>query len=149
VNRYYVYRLIDPRDGQPFYIGKGTGRRMHQHVSEARARRLGNSTKHLRILEIETAGFEVEHEVMQDGLSEPEAYRLENHLIATTPGLTNIAPGTNPDAARQRALLLLRTVKDPVVWLNERQRSLKDMELYRAVVLGLMDLARPLKPSNP
>lgn len=29
---YYVYRLIDPRDGQTFYVGKGKENRVFQHV---------------------------------------------------------------------------------------------------------------------
>lgn len=29
---YYVYRLIDPRNGQTFYVGKGRGNRIFQHV---------------------------------------------------------------------------------------------------------------------
>ena len=28
---YYIYKLIDPRTGKPFYIGKGKGNRLHQH----------------------------------------------------------------------------------------------------------------------
>ena len=32
---YYVYRLIDPRNGQTFYIGKGKGNRVFAHVNEA------------------------------------------------------------------------------------------------------------------
>lgn len=28
---FYVYHLIDPRNGQTFYIGKGQGRRAWQH----------------------------------------------------------------------------------------------------------------------
>lgn len=35
--KYYVYELISPIDDKPFYIGKGTGRRMYVH--EFRARR--------------------------------------------------------------------------------------------------------------
>jgi hypothetical protein len=29
---YYVYRLIDPRNGQTFYVGKGKGNRLFHHV---------------------------------------------------------------------------------------------------------------------
>lgn len=28
----YVYRLIDPRDGSTFYVGKGTGNRVKMHI---------------------------------------------------------------------------------------------------------------------
>lgn len=29
----YVYRLIDPRNGETFYIGRGQGNRVFQHAS--------------------------------------------------------------------------------------------------------------------
>jgi hypothetical protein len=29
--KFYVYALIDPLSGDPFYVGKGTGKRMYQH----------------------------------------------------------------------------------------------------------------------
>lgn len=32
---YYVYRLIDPRNGQTFYVGKGKGNRVFDHVNDA------------------------------------------------------------------------------------------------------------------
>ena len=33
--KYYVYRLIDPRTGQTFYVGKGHGDRVFDHIKEA------------------------------------------------------------------------------------------------------------------
>ena len=33
--QYYVYRLIDPRNGQTFYVGKGKGNRLYAHVNDA------------------------------------------------------------------------------------------------------------------
>ena len=30
---YYVYRLIDPRNGETFYVGKGKDNRVFQHIA--------------------------------------------------------------------------------------------------------------------
>jgi len=30
----YVYRLIDPRNGETFYVGKGQGNRVFSHIRE-------------------------------------------------------------------------------------------------------------------
>ena len=30
---YYVFRLVDPRNGQTFYVGKGKGNRIFAHVN--------------------------------------------------------------------------------------------------------------------
>ena len=31
--KYYVYRLIDPRNGDTFYVGKGKGNRVFAHAN--------------------------------------------------------------------------------------------------------------------
>ena len=31
--KYYVYRLIDPRNGETFYVGKGKGDRVFAHAN--------------------------------------------------------------------------------------------------------------------
>lgn len=33
--RWYVYRLVDPRNGKPFYVGKGCSNRIDAHEQEA------------------------------------------------------------------------------------------------------------------
>jgi hypothetical protein len=60
--KYYVYRLIDPRNGETFYVGKGKGNRVFMHVKDE----LGSnadvlSEKLQRIREIRAGGFEVLH----------------------------------------------------------------------------------------
>ena len=34
--RYYVYRLIDPRDSSTFYVGKGHGNRFFDYIKACR-----------------------------------------------------------------------------------------------------------------
>jgi len=38
---WYVYLLVDPRSGRPFYVGRGRGNRCFRHVGAARAAREG------------------------------------------------------------------------------------------------------------
>ena len=68
--QYYVYRLIDPRDGQTFYVGKGKGNRVFDHA--AQQMEISNdpdvgedetSLKLQTIGEIRAAGLEVLHVV--------------------------------------------------------------------------------------
>ena len=33
--KWYIYRLIDPRNGETFYVGKGRGNRIFQHAKGA------------------------------------------------------------------------------------------------------------------
>ena len=101
--QYYVYRLIDPRSGQTFYVGKGKGNRVYAHVNDALKNYEGESyidneeddvsAKIQQIREIKNAGLEVIHIIQRYGLTEKEAYEVEAALIDCYAGLTNIQGG--------------------------------------------------------
>jgi len=88
----YIYRLIDPRNGETFYIGKGMGNRVFAHVRAEIALDDPND-KLKRICEIRAAGFEVAHVIHRHGLDEKTAFEVEAALIDAYPGLTNLASG--------------------------------------------------------
>jgi hypothetical protein len=90
----YVYRLIDPRNGETFYVGKGQGNRVFSHIhaeQNLEGDDLDNKIK--RIREIRLAGFEVAHVIHRHGMDDRTAFEVEAALIDAYPGLTNIAGG--------------------------------------------------------
>ena len=90
----YVYRLIDPRNGETFYIGKGKDNRVFSHIREEQGPEdddLDNKIK--RIREIRLAGFEVAHVIHRHGMDDKTALEVEAALIDAYPGLTNIVGG--------------------------------------------------------
>jgi hypothetical protein len=58
LGKYYVYILVDPRSGLPFYVGKGKGHRCKDHKREALEGRRG--ARYAVIREILIAGLQVE-----------------------------------------------------------------------------------------
>ena len=93
----YVYRQIDPRNGETFYVGKGQRNRIFQHAKGALSAIEDEDEVDLkthRIKEIEAAGLEVGHLVHRHGIDSQEvAYEIEAALIDAYPGLTNQAAG--------------------------------------------------------
>lgn len=90
--KFYVYRLVDPRNGETFYVGKGIGNRVFQHAQGI----YGSdkfSEKIERILDIQIAGLSVVHIIHRHGMDEATAFEVEAALIDAYPGLTNIMEG--------------------------------------------------------
>ena len=88
---YYVYMYIDPRNGKPFYIGKGCGSRVLAHLSDQ-----NESEKTAKIEEIKRSGNEPDLYIVQHGITNEEtALRVETALIDCLgiDGLTNAVSG--------------------------------------------------------
>lgn len=102
---YYVYRLIDPRNGQTFYVGKGKNNRVFAHVKCELKKYEGenylskddndNPTKIERIKEIKAEELDVIHVIHRHGLTEKEALEVEAALIDCFSGLTNVKKENN------------------------------------------------------
>lgn len=100
---YYVYRLVDPRNGQTFYVGKGINNRVFDHVGYAEKLLEEESdeskTEIEKILKLSTihaikdAGLEVIHIIQRWGMTEDEAFLVESAVMDCFPGLTNAQAG--------------------------------------------------------
>jgi uncharacterized ParB-like nuclease family protein len=88
---FYVYLLLRP-DGRVFYVGKGSGNRVHAHEKEAR--KGCNCYKCNVIRKIWADGNQVIRNIIFQTTKEEEAYQEEARLIEQLKStLTNSAPG--------------------------------------------------------
>jgi len=94
---WYVYRLIDPRNGETFYVGKGTGNRVFQHARAALAATEDEDREDLKfqqIKEIIAAGLPVLHVIHRYNIdNEKAAFQIEAAVIDAYPGLRNRVGG--------------------------------------------------------
>jgi hypothetical protein len=90
---YYVYRLVDPRDGRTFYVGKGRGNRLFHHVAEATELAERTSLKLETIRDVEISGQKVRYIIHRHGLTEAEALLVESALIDAYEELSNAQLG--------------------------------------------------------
>ena len=97
--KWYVYRLIDPRNGETFYVGKGIGNRVFAHIHAEKSIDGDEHDNHKvkRIRQIHLAGCDVAHVIHRHGMEEKAAFQIESPLIDAYPGLTNKIGGIGGD----------------------------------------------------
>ena len=97
----YVYRLIDPRDFQTFYVGRGVGNRAFQHAKDELKHFEDDedelTIKLKQIREIRLLGKDVICVIHRYGLTKEQAMEVESALIDCYPGLTNLVSGYGSD----------------------------------------------------
>ena len=122
---YYVYRLIDPRNGNTFYVGKGKGNRVFAHVNDALRGYDEDGQSYLdkdelnddyetslkisTIRDIKNSGLSVIHVIHRWGLTEIEAFQVEAALIDCYGGLSNKINGRDFDHGVTSAEILQKT----------------------------------------
>ena len=97
----YVYRLVDPRNGETFYVGKGVNNRVFAHIEESQ--KLGSTEedhglKLERIREIHDSGLKVLHIIHRHKIPDGSVFQVEAALIDAYTGLTNIQGGMGSDS---------------------------------------------------
>ena len=144
---YYVYRLIDPRNGNTFYVGKGKGNRVFEHMKGALTFFEGDedavSEKIGTIREIMSKGLEVIHVIQRHGLDNKTAIEVEAALIDAYPGLTNEVRGHGSNErgtmnayeiqrAYKAELISEITEKCIIIKINQRSIDYRNGDIYEA-----------------
>jgi hypothetical protein len=134
----YVYRLIDPRNGETFYIGKGKGNRVFAHI-KAEIDTDDPNEKLKRIYEIRAAGFDVAHVIHRHGLDDKIAFVVEAALIDAYPGLTSplMGVGSNEFGAMHAQEIVNKYQAEPAHFQHRAviinvNRTATESSLYEA-----------------
>lgn len=150
---YYVYILQDPRTDEVFYIGKGRGNRVFNHL-ECAIEIDDDTVKLERIRDILSSGNEVKHFILRHGLTESVAFEIEAALIdfVGMKNLLNIQSGHYSNDFGLKAVDEISAMyeaeelstSEPVMLININKlyhRDMTDSELYDATrkswVVGL------------
>lgn len=170
---YYVYVLLNPLQGnRPFYVGKGTGRRVLQHALDAgkllEEKDISNPDEHdllsakiQEILAIKQQGKSPLEVIVGRYETEDEAFAVEATLIHLTFGyenLTNVASGHGSRFIRSKqefeAILAHAETQadierkpgiDIEISRGVRDNSYRDAKVLRLAQVGAYDLLTSLR----
>lgn len=160
---HYVYCLCEPETSKPFYVGKGQGNRIFQHLKDAENNAI-DCPKSKTILEINGSGKKVEPIILRHGLTEDQALLIESCLIdfcgQLKLDLTNQKRGDDSfsfgilhtnEIMRRYSQLELKHLPKGFVLININKSYLRDPdEIYNAVKEAwVIKSTRIGNPSSP
>ena len=140
--KYYVYRLIDPRNGETFYVGKGNGNRVFAHVRDKLGKDSdsdGLSNRLRRIREIHRVGLQVIHIIHRHGMNEQTALEVEAALIDAYPEAINLIGGQGTDYGPAHANQIIERYEAREVSFHHNailinvSKTIADKDTYEAV----------------
>lgn len=113
---HYVYLYIDPRDGRPFYVGKGCGNRCFSHLRDR-----ADSEKVKRLTELGRLGLEPVMHLLKWALTEEDALLVEATAIDLL-GIDTLTNSHRGHGSRHGARAAVQTV---IETLNARPVTIK------------------------
>lgn len=133
---HYVYRLVDPRNGQTFYVGEGCGNRVFNHANavdetfytssfateqDKKTDDNDDPAKIKRIKEIKQTGLQVIHIIQRWGMDQKTAFEVEAAFIDYfgLQELTNKVKGHDSNRGMRWTDELEREFTTPVFEENE------------------------------
>ncbi len=127
MNSAYVYMLTDPRNGVPFYVGKGVGRRCHFHAWEAKTS-TASTYKLNKIRKIQSLGLDIIVRKVEENVSHEQAKELECFLIAEMRDfgieLTNLTDGGDGRSGYVASPETIAKTKHD--WTDEQKQKISD-----------------------
>ena len=127
MNESYVYMLVDPRSNQPFYVGKGVGRRCYFHSWEAKhTDRM--TYKLAKIRKIQRLGLSIIVRKVEQNVSDAQAKDLECLMISEFRDagidLTNLTDGGDGRSGyKPSAETIAKTRHD---WTDEQKKRISE-----------------------
>jgi len=133
---FYVYVYSDPDTHRPFYVGKGTGDRVHQHLKHPDKK----TDKGRKIIEILNRGKKPIIEIVNFGLTEDAAFAAEAAMISYlgTDSLTNQREGKGSYKLHADYLdFMMRGDGRPLKYRTRRGKSVLLLSLNKLYTPGM------------
>lgn len=148
---YYVYLHKDKETDIPFYVGKGAGNRAYSKYKRSNAWK--------KKVDSFSAGYKVE--IVEDGITEAEAYDLERKLIGkygcewdNSGTLVNQSSGGNVITGDNFGITIDIELPSQIAEIIEQEDDFKDLDeteqkdFIRSILPKIIELSEPYKTIN-